>query len=507
MQGISAILVMIMLVLIVIAIVGTSYTFFSGTVQSVISETEDVTTTTTTNMLAQLRMVSFKNNKMVVRNTGLTNLSNFTVLINGEKAYIEVTPPVIGKDAVGTIEIFDAVDEDDEVMVYSVEGLTTSVSLEGIDPCEDAIVCFNFETTGSSVPDLSGNNNDGTFYARHENLIKYSQDFSNGIWGGYCGLKSNIEQNTPDVLAPDGTQTAAKFSLPATIGCASDIPSRGVLQTASPPISDATYYTASVWLRGASGGESISFGISDYHYAHFTLTNDWVRYNYTGFNTHPGNRGLQFFSTTPNAVYYAWGAQLEKQNESSLYTVATSSAIDDGVIPYAGQFPSPWTSGKNGNGARFNAVDNYIRIGNYITEIAQPTEVTYSALVKLEPFTDSHFIVGWWWTDSTGIYVGSNGIVYFGMYHIDGTHKIMASTNAINWNEWNFIAASYSDAEDRVTFVVNGQKNTVSCPWSPRPSPGTYRIAVGKTSSGWPSLYPRSKGIIDEVRIYDKAIY
>jgi len=186
--------------------------------------------------------------------------------------------------------------------------------------------------------------------------------------------------------------------------------------------------------------------------------------------------------------------------------------LGDGTCaPGSGRCPD-WVDGIYGKSLYFDGNDDYVRVTNYVNEISHPSEITYEALVNLNSFTDSQHIVGWWWTDSTGIFVGTDGIVYFGMYepfgcvHPGCTHRIAGSTNAINWNEWNFIAASYDDSKDEVTLVVNGKKNTVSFPYSPHEQPG-YSVAIGKTTSGYPDQYPRAYGVIDEVRVYNKAIY
>jgi len=160
-------------------------------------------------------------------------------------------------------------------------------------------------------------------YIGKQNLIKYSQDFSNGTWGGYCGTKNNITQNTTEVKDPLGGYTATKIVTPATISCGSST-SWGCLQTASPAIG-LKPYTISIWARGKSGGEQFRFGINDHHMTLETLTTSWVRYSHTFYNKYPGNRGLQFFVRTANQTYYVWGAQLEEGTYTDIYRITTST--------------------------------------------------------------------------------------------------------------------------------------------------------------------------------------
>jgi hypothetical protein len=508
MRGVSTIIVVVMMSLVMISLVGMLYAFSTGIFSSVSNTAESNLEKTTVQMAGQFTIVSSSINNVLIRNTGQNDISGPTVMVNGALVNSSMTPSVLKPNQIGIVKIYGPVDYNDEINIISG---SLSMVKKASDPCKEAIACYRFEEgSGSTINDQSGNNNMGTFYARQENLILYSQDYSNAMWNGYCGPKNNLVQNTADVLAPDGTQTAAKFTISAVITCDGSI-SRGVFQTAIPAIVNGNY-TASIWLRGASGGEQISFGISDYHYKSISLTNQWVRYNYSSYNTHPGERGLQFFGTSPNAVFYVWGAQLEKENDTALYTATTNSIINSGTIAYAGQFPSPWTSGKSGTGLYFNGNENYVMIGNYITQIAQPAEVTYSAWVKLAPSTESQFIVGWWWTDSTGIFIDPSGKLIFAMYepvgcvHPGCNYRTIASSSAISWNQWNFVAASFNDSADAVDLVVNGAVERISFPYSPHIQPG-YSVAIGKTSSGWPSQYPRALGTIDEVRIYNKAIY
>jgi hypothetical protein len=159
------------------------------------------------------------------------------------------------------------------------------------------------------------------------NLLPYSQNLLGSTWSGYCGPLSNMTQNTPDFMAPDGTATAAKFVV-ANAVCAGP-GSNGVLIGGLPSgMTAGQSYTNSVWLRGAVGGETVNFGLNDCAMIGVTLTTSWQRYTASwptissGTATCEGGRGFQILGA--NESYYMWGAQTEQSATAGPY-VATGS--------------------------------------------------------------------------------------------------------------------------------------------------------------------------------------
>ncbi len=161
---------------------------------------------------------------------------------------------------------------------------------------------------------------------KRQNLIKYSQDFQS--WSAYCG-GGTIDTDTLDTTAPDGTFTAEKLTALDTGGCGDGV--SGFLQTDGGLPSGKTY-TASVWLKGAVGGEQIQLGLSDgVGRADIYLTTSWVRYSYTKTAASSISRRMQFFvyNDDPQPTFYAWGALLEVGSEPSQYVRSTSSYLDE----------------------------------------------------------------------------------------------------------------------------------------------------------------------------------
>ncbi len=502
MKGVSEIIVMILIVIIVIALIGLSYTFFSGSFSITTVAAQKSTEQMATNMLSEMRIVSLSSNNAIVKNIGQIDISNLTVFINGELADSNMTPSIIRPGEIGSIKIYDFVNVNDEIKIMSLQGSFDSKLAN--DPCSQAVACWNLdEAEGSNVYDSSGNGNGGTIYSRHENLIIYSQDYSSTAWGGYCGTKTNIVQGTTDVPAPDGTQTAAKFTLPATMSCGSST-SWGVLQTASPAITN-DIYTVSVWLKGASGGELVSIGISDYHAATFILTNQWKMYTLTELNTHPGERGLQFRGTMPNTVFYAWGAQLERQNNAGLYTATSSTAVSDGMIIYAGQFPSPHTASKFTNGLQFGGT-SYVRIPDS-SKLDISNSITIEAWVNIAqvPSTDVSLIVDKQASGDSGYRLavqksGNDALIEFGTYNGVGSNELN-SNNPMSLNQWHHVIGTWDGTTKRV-YIDGVLENSVN--WVGPIVNNDLNALIGADESWLDSFY--FNGTIDEVRIYNKAV-
>jgi Bacterial Ig-like domain (group 3)/FG-GAP-like repeat len=162
------------------------------------------------------------------------------------------------------------------------------------------------------------------------NLLPFSQDLTGSTWTGYCGSLANMTQNTSDLMAPDGTATAAKFVVPGSI-CGGG-GSNGVLIGGLPNgLTAGQTYTNSVWLRGAAGGETVNFGLNDCAMIGVTLTSSWKRYTVTwptistGTATCEGGRGFQVLGA--NETYYMWGAQAEQSATAGPYVATVSNPV------------------------------------------------------------------------------------------------------------------------------------------------------------------------------------
>lgn len=140
-----------------------------------------------------------------------------------------------------------------------------------------------------------------------QNLLLYSEDFSQYVWGNYYDGPTTRNANTTEVVDPLGNNHATKLAFGGFTGTRYP----GVLQTGNLRISGQPY-TVSIWLRGAAGGEILRIGSDDYSISsQITLTNQWQLYTFydTSVSASQG-RLFEFFTITQLATVYAYGAQL-----------------------------------------------------------------------------------------------------------------------------------------------------------------------------------------------------
>jgi hypothetical protein len=169
-------------------------------------------------------------------------------------------------------------------------------------------------------------------YSMSENLLTYSNDFSQGVWAGYCGGKSNITYNTTDVVSPDGRNNSTKVARGSN-GCDGSL-SWGFFWNSSIGgiiIDTTNTFTASIYARGAVGGEVINVGFNDSQMTNHTLTTSWQRISRTGI-ANTTDRGFQVKSDNINQTFYIWEAQLERGSVATDHTPTTTTAISR-VLP------------------------------------------------------------------------------------------------------------------------------------------------------------------------------
>ena len=175
-----------------------------------------------------------------------------------------------------------------------------------------------------------------------QNLLTYSQDFSNGVWAK--GTASVVGGFT----APDGTTTAYTVTATAIQGY--------VTQNTSTPLgTGATAFAYSVYLKAGTvtncrvylysqtGGNNTyvdvdltagTIGSPSGGWANTPfITNVGTGWYRVGFVTTPsaaaynGNAGCVVYNLVNTGTFQAWGAQLEQRSSATAYTPTTTSTI------------------------------------------------------------------------------------------------------------------------------------------------------------------------------------
>lgn len=173
-------------------------------------------------------------------------------------------------------------------------------------------------TTNATMTD-----SDGLIKWRPHNLLTYSEDFSNAVWGFSTGTRT-----TDYALAPNGTLTADRIQLPASGGTFLVHTISGLTIGAS--------YTLSVWVKATSGTsyfDMYSSFSTEFQKGTQTATNEWQLFNFTFTST-----GTSFSGGINNgADLYAsdilvWGAHLYR---SDLGGMVDNPERGDSYVPTA----------------------------------------------------------------------------------------------------------------------------------------------------------------------------
>jgi hypothetical protein len=157
------------------------------------------------------------------------------------------------------------------------------------------------------------------------NLLTYTDSFSS-TWGGYCGPTSNITFNTTAVTDPLGTNTAMRVIRGANTTCNSTEAWGLLYNPAVPILAAGGSYTVSFYARGASGGETLDFGLNDSHMTYNqSLTTTWTRYTYSVSGITDTSRGMQFRNTAGSCTYYVWGPQTVSGSAAGPYAASVGA--------------------------------------------------------------------------------------------------------------------------------------------------------------------------------------
>ena len=175
-----------------------------------------------------------------------------------------------------------------------------------------------------------------------ENLVAYSEDFSNAHWLKTKYGTGVLPTVTSDVaISPDGTQNADKVIF--DVGSGTSTGDSVVLEDYI-SVTQGETYTFSIYLKGEQGGEQVLVRhAGSAGYTTLTLTDEWVKYEvtetaiynhaYAGLSIRQGLGGVII---NPTATFYIWGAQFEQGSVATSYIPTSGSTVtraaDDLVI-------------------------------------------------------------------------------------------------------------------------------------------------------------------------------
>ncbi len=174
-----------------------------------------------------------------------------------------------------------------------------------------------------------------------------------------------------------------------------------------------------------------------------------------------------------------------------------TSAFDSSPYSNTGTLTNgpTWTSGKYGNGIQFDGTNDHIVLGN--SSILTPrTSITLSAMFKVLSHDrwqdisskENAFIIG--------VYTSDN--ILFEFNTGSAWRVLISGTDSVTVNEWHYLVVSYSSG-DRMRIYIDGLLVSQS---------DVFADSINLTNKNFLAGYGHAfNGTIDEVRIYNRAIY
>lgn len=240
--------------------------------------------------------------------------------------------------------------------------------------------------------------------------------------------------------------------------------------------SQATTYTANFQLQyhlSVSGGNGISYSNPQ--------PGNWYD---SGTSTTVSSNWLQSVQGNTTGLVGSW--HFDEGTGTRAYD--SSGNGNNGTI-----YGVAWVAGKCGNALSFDGIDDNVALSNQVTGILTATAWVYkndtsAAVVLGKSSSHPYCTIFNFWSSNTLIYVGDGVSAEYGF-----------EVSAFNFvNQWHFLAVTLSGTT--MTLFVDGQsvgsQTFSSSSLSPIDTIGEY---------GAGGNYP-FKGIIDEVRIYNRAL-
>ena len=169
----------------------------------------------------------------------------------------------------------------------------------------DSRVTFSRSTT---APYYDGK----TSALAEQNLLTYSQTFSNAAW-----TKQNATITDNFSIAPDGTTTASKLTANTSAARIYQGGTTGNVQA-----------TASIWIKRRTGTGNVNWEIVGVGVGPLiTVTSSWQQVTYTATVLAGGIFYFGLRMDTAGDEIDIWGAQLEQRSSVTAYNATTTSAI------------------------------------------------------------------------------------------------------------------------------------------------------------------------------------
>ncbi len=186
-------------------------------------------------------------------------------------------------------------------------------------------------------------------------------------------------------------------------------------------------------------------------------------------------------------------------NSGTMKNATAATCGSNGACP-------DWVDGKFRKALRFDGIGDYVNVPNNPT-LNPTSEITISAWTKASGYTPTGFsYTGLLRKESQYLLTFDNGgaKVYRTYVNLGGWNATANSGTPVQLNEWHLVTGTYDGSNIRI-FIDGLLKNTNTRPIFPIGT-STNNLNIGTAGWGNPVNGYFFNGIIDEVRIWNKAL-
>lgn len=479
MLGVSEVIAIILILMITISLAGLAYMFMSTTMSGVTASASSTVDTTTSSMLTSFRIESINIAKVYIRNTGQNALSSLSVYVNDEPAIFNATMP-IAAGTVGTIIIYSFIPDGATVKVTSPSGFSVSKTA---DECSKAVGCWKFDEADREVDSIV------IWDGETVGVITKS--------GGGSGSISLGNENSAGVFPVlSGTQSFGQLN--RAYASNQDWSSKSLFRFSE--MGFGTNAVRKVWVLAPDWS----------NYFTYTFTDNWVgmkQFNipFSSFSVSAGApswASVRYVHFVFESLVGIIGQSLQIGRIFVDVSVPAMDSSGNGNtgIPING---ASLTTGKFGNGLLFDGVNDYVSIGN--ASVLNPTSaITLSAWVKMSSDVDQSMV------RKDGAYLiksySSASGFSFVFWNASNPSQSIATNSYLKGTDfdWHYVVGTYDSATGISRIYIDGiLSNTNTYPDKPSIAYTTNALNIGSLAGNQQFF----NGAIDEVRIYNRAIY
>ncbi len=485
MKGVSEVIAIILILMITITIAGLAYMFMSTTMSDVTSSAGSTVDTTTSSMLTSFTIESMDIAKVYVRNTGQNALTSLSVYVNDEPATFNVTTP-ISAGAVGTITIYSFIPDGATVKIMSPSGFSTS---KVSHPCSKAVACWDFDNDIGANILVNGDLETDI----ESNGVPDGWANDPGANGAYTTEYSRSSSHSVKIFNYSGD--GAWHKSVSGIATGRQYMVSGWIKTNGVPLNDARGAKVMVGWKNSTGWVWSNWAASTI----LRGDNDWTWLTVSAPAPQTATEVVILFYGP--AAGSAWADDLEISEIQNVYDSSNNGIT--GTIN-----GSTFSEGKYGNALLFDGVNDYVNVGDIDSLDFGAGDFSVASWAYIKPFAVNTMIVsksssGWF----SGYYLGidnTSNTYYMRFGAGNGTENGIVN-NYVNitayMNGWHYFVGVKSGntlklfIDGRLTDTDSGFFGSVS---TSNPCGIGARVSTS-------SMY--FNGTIDEVRIYNRAIY